>query len=80
MPNVFYVLLTVLSWQQEDKVSNVNRQSFNKILAQNLQFILSGTRDYVVNEMHGKQANLVDWTGGQAKSAVHVSYQIFPNP
>ena len=38
------------------------------------------TRDYVVNEMHGKQANLVDWTGGQAKWAVHVSYQIFPKP
>ena len=37
-------------------------------------------RDYVVNEMNGKQANLVDWTGGQAKWAVHVSYQIFPKP
>ena len=37
-------------------------------------------RDYVVNEMHGKQANLVDWTGGQAKWAVHVSYQFFPKP
>ena len=34
----------------------------------------------MVNEMHGKQANLVDWTGGQAKWAVHVSYQIFPKP
>ena len=30
--------------------------------------------------MHGEQANLVDWTGGQANWAVHVSYQFFLNP
>ena len=51
----------------------------SKICGFNLQF-LGYSRDYVVNEMHGKQANLAYWTGGQAKWAVHVSYQIFPKP
>ena len=43
-------------------------------------YAMLNSRDYVVNEIHGKQANLVDCTGGQAKCAVHVSYQVFPKP